>query len=93
MVNFAVLTFRGTDLGYTDPMVDLDPRLRIHAVLKNDDTAADLTIENARMIEQGKKEEIKDYPLKLSWGPRMLRNLKFGGMVPRLMKMGIISKF
>lgn len=91
VVNFAVLTFRGTDLGYTDPMVDLDPRLRIHAVLKNDDTAADLTIENARMIEQGKKEEIKDYPLKLSWGPRMLRNLKFGGMVPRLMKMGIIK--
>jgi len=91
VVNFAVFTFRGTDLGYTDPMVDLDPRMRIHAVLKNDDSAADVTIENARMIEQGKKAEIKDYPLSLNWGPKMLRNLKFGGMVPRLMKMGIIK--
>ena len=46
---------RGTDLGYTDPMVDLDPRLRIHALLKNDDSTADITVENARLIEQGKK--------------------------------------
>ena len=84
---------RGTDLGYTDPMVDLDPRLRIHALLKDGDTKADITIENARMIQQGKKAEIKDYDLKLSWGPKMLRNLKFGGMIPRLMKMGVISKF
>merc|ERR1711997_795093 len=91
IVNFAVLTMRGTDLGYTDPMVDLDPRLRVHAILKDGDTKADVTIENSRMISEGKKAEIKDYNLKLSWGPRMLRNLKFGGMVPRLMKMGVIK--
>jgi len=91
IVNFAVLTMRGTDLGYTDPMVDLDPRLRIHALLKDGDTKADITVENARMIQQGKKAEIKDYDLKLSWGPKMLRNLKFGGMIPRLMKMGVIK--
>jgi hypothetical protein len=91
VVNFAVFTFKGTDLGYTDPMVDLDPRLRIHAILKDGDTKADLTVENARMIQQGKKHEIKDYDLKLSWGPRMLRNLRFGGLVPRLYKMGVIK--
>ena len=84
---------RGTDLGYTDPMVDLDPRLRIHALLKNDDSTADITVENARLIEQGKKAEIKDYELKFNWGPKMLRNLKFGGMMARLWKMGLISKF
>lgn len=91
IVNFAVLTLRGTDLGYTDPMVDLDPRLRIHAILKDGDSKADVTVENARMISQGKKAEMKDYDLKLGWGPRMLRNLKFSGMVPRLYKMGLIK--
>jgi len=91
IVNFAVLTLRGTDLGYTDPMVDLDPRLRIHAILKDGDSKADVTVENARMISQGKKAELKDYDLKLGWGPRMLRNLKFSGMVPRLYKMGLIK--
>jgi hypothetical protein len=91
IVNFAVFTMRGTDLGYTDPMVDLDPRLRIHALLKNDDSTADITVENARLIEQGKKAEIKDYELKFNWGPKMLRNLKFGGMMARLWKMGLIK--
>jgi hypothetical protein len=91
IVNFAVLTVRGTDLGYTDPMVDLDPRLRVHAIIKDGDSKADITVENARMIQQNKKAEIKDYDLKLSWGPKMLRNLKFGGMLPRLMKMGVIK--
>ena len=85
------MTFRGEEL-YDGSNIDLDPRLRIHAVLKDGDTKADVTIENSRMISEGKKAEIKDYNLKLSWGPRMLRNLKFGGMVPRLMKMGVISK-
>jgi len=91
IVNFAALTVRGTDLGYSNPMVDLDPRLRVHAILKDGDTKADITVENARMIQQGKKAEIKDYDLKLSWTPSMLRNLKFGKMLPRLMHMGIIK--
>ena len=91
-MNFAALTLRGTDLGYTDPMLELDPRLRVHAILKDDDTKADVTFENARLIEQGKKSEIKDYPMMFNWGPRMLRNLKFDGTVPSLMKMGVISK-
>jgi len=91
LVNFAAMTFRGEGLGYSDSNLDLDPRLRVHAILKDGDTKADVTIENARMISQGKKAEIKDYNLKLGWGPRMLRNLKFGGMVPRLMKMGVIK--
>ena len=91
MVNFAAMTFRGEEL-YSDSNIDLDPELKIHAILKDGDTKADLTIENSRMIAEGTKKEIKDYNLKLGWGPRMLRNLKFGGMVPRLMKMGVISK-
>merc|ERR1719167_128438 len=90
MVNFAATTFRGEEL-YTDSNIDLDPELKIHAILKDGDTKADLTIENSRMIEEGTKKEIKDYNLKLGWGPRMLRNLKFGGIVPRLMKMGVIK--
>lgn len=91
VANFAALTIRGTDLGYTDPMVELDPRLRIHAILKDDDTKADVTIENARLIQQGKKTEIKDYPMRLNWGPRMLRNLKFDGLIPKLMKYGLFK--
>merc|ERR1712136_445368 len=90
MVNFAAMTFRGEEL-YSDSNIDLDPESKIHAILKDGDTKADLTIENSRMIADGTKKEIKDYNLKLGWGPRMLRNLKFGGMVPRLMKMGVIK--
>merc|ERR1711936_546753 len=37
------------------------------------------------------KEAIKDYELKFNWGPKMLRNLKFGGMMARLWKMGLIK--
>ena len=80
-------------MGYSNPVVELDPRLRIHAILKDDDSKADVTIENARLIQQGNKAEIKDYPLSLNWGPRMLRNLKFDGMIPKLMKYGLFSKF
>merc|ERR1712243_334017 len=59
MVNFAAMTFRGEEL-YTDSNIDLDPELKIHAILKDGDTKADLTIENSRMIEEGTKKEIKD---------------------------------
>merc|ERR1719328_118575 len=45
LVNFAAMTFRGEEL-YDGSNIDLDPRLRIHAVLKDGDTKADVTIEN-----------------------------------------------
>ena len=72
---------------------DLDPQMRIHAVLKGDDKYADVTMETSQMIRDGKKMEYKDYPMKLNWGMEKLRNLKFSGMAPRLMKMGVISKY
>jgi len=70
---------------------DLDPQMRIHAVLKGDDKYADVTMETSQMIRDGKKMEYKDYPMKLNWGMEKLRNLKFSGMAPRLMKMGVIK--
>ena len=75
-----------------DDSSDLEPQMQIHAVLKDDDTKADVTMATSKMIAQGKKAEYKDYPMKLNWGPSKLRNLKFSGMVPKLVKMGIISK-
>merc|ERR1711981_796801 len=93
ILKYAMIRYRSDDDDEIDidDGDDLDPQMRIHAVLKGDDKYADVTMETSQMIRDGKKMEYKDYPMKLNWGMEKLRNLKFSGMAPRLMKMGVIK--
>ena len=93
ILKYAMIRYRSDDDNVDiDDSGDIDPQLRIQAKLKGDDKYADVTMQTSQMIRDGKTAQYKDYPMKLNWGMDKLRNLKFSGMAPKLMKMGVISK-